>query len=116
MDWTILYDEAVLGDLKKIGQGDRLRIKKYLDKLHAECAHPSERGEPYRHELKGFWKYRVGNYRVICTIEDGALTVLCVMMVAHRSESYGTKNIRELFSRGEELEERIKEMMKDGIK
>lgn len=104
MDWITTYDEAVANDLKKLGHTAQIRIKKYLDKLSAECHHPKDRGEPYRNELHGFWKYRVGDYRIVSVIEDGEITILAIMMVAHRSKSYSDKSIQDLLSRSEELE------------
>lgn len=113
LDWIITFDEAVADDLKKLGHNAQLRIKKYLDKLHAECRHPKDRGEPYRNELHGFWKYRAGDYRIICTIDDNEITVLCVMMVSHRSKSYSDRNIQELFSRAEELEKQLDQSLRN---
>lgn len=104
MAWIITYDESVADDLKKLGHTAQVRIKKYLDKLSDECRHPKERGEPYRNELHGFWKYRVGDYRIISVIENKEITVLAIMMVAHRSKSYSDKSLNDLLARSEELE------------
>ena len=82
MDWKITYDENVANDLKKLGRNAQIRVKKYIDKLQSECDHPKDRGEPYRHQLQGFWKYRAGDYRIICVIEDDKITVVSIMMVA----------------------------------
>lgn len=113
MDWIITYDEDVACDLKKLGHAAQIRIKKYLDKLVTECRHPKDRGEPYRNELHGFWKYRVGDYRIISVIEDEEITVLAIMMVSHRRKSYSNKSIRELLARSEELESLIDEAKRD---
>ena len=109
MDWIITVDPEVLTDLKKLGRPAQIRVKKYLDKLKQECDHPKERGNSYRNELHGFWKYRVGDYRIVAVIEEGEITVLAVMMISHRKNAYSNKNINELFSRSQELERKIKD-------
>ena len=72
MDWTITFDKAVAEDLKKLGHNAQIRVKKYLDRLRSECDHPKDRGEQYRNDLSDFWKYRVGDYRIICTLDSQA--------------------------------------------
>lgn len=106
-EWTIEYDQGVVSDLKNIGQTDQKRIRKYISKLAEECADPRERGEPYRSYLAGFWKYRVGKFRIICQIIESNVILLCVLRVAHRSRSYSKKSIDELFKRAAELESLI---------
>jgi mRNA interferase RelE/StbE len=44
-------------------------------------------GKPLRHHLAGLWRYRVGDYRILCQIEDERLTVL-VVEIAHRGVAY----------------------------
>jgi hypothetical protein len=44
------------------------------------------------------------DYRIISIIEEGEVIILAIMMVAHRSQSYSDKSIKELMTRSEELE------------
>ncbi|MBF0260191.1 MAG: type II toxin-antitoxin system RelE/ParE family toxin [Desulfamplus sp.] len=48
---------------------------------------PRRFGEALRFDLSGLWKYRVGDYRLICDIQDNTVTVL-VLRVGHRREIY----------------------------
>lgn len=48
---------------------------------------PRSRGKGMTAGLAGFWRYRVGDYRLICEIQDGLLRVL-VLRVGHRSRVY----------------------------
>ena len=48
---------------------------------------PRSRGKALTGNLAGLWRYRVGDYRVVCDIEDGVLVIL-VVDVAHRREVY----------------------------
>ena len=103
LGWKIEYSEEVAEDLRKLGRPAQQRIKKFLEKLLVECGNPKERGEPYRGNLAGCWKYRAGNYRLICKILDGEVIVLCVLMASHRSKSYAQKSIEDLLKRISEL-------------
>lgn len=103
-DWAIKFDDGFADDLRGLGHEAQTRIKKYIDKLKAECSDPRERGEPYRSNLAGFWKYRVGSYRLICTVSDEGSVTLFAIAASHRSNSYSAKSIKELLKRASELE------------
>ena len=60
---------------------------RYLSRLAQETEDPRQRGKGLTANLTGLWRYRVGDYRVICDIQDGELVVL-VLQVAHRSQAY----------------------------
>ena len=88
MAWTIEFDPKADKELKKLGSDNAKRILAFLfgrlamsDNLRAfgEALTGAEFGE--------FWKYRVGDYRVVCEIRDQSLTVM-VLKVGHRREVY----------------------------
>jgi mRNA interferase RelE/StbE len=58
-----------------------------MNRLLKETEDPRQRGKALAANLAGLWRYRVGDYRVICLIEDEQLVVL-VVGVSHRSEAY----------------------------
>lgn len=62
------------------------QIDKFLLKL-SKSKNPRQLGEPLHEGFKTFWKYRVGNYRLICRIEDDIVTIL-VLRVDHRKQVY----------------------------
>lgn len=64
------------------------RIKKYLDEKLATDLNPRRFGKSLHGELGGFWRYRVGDYRIICDIQDENIIVL-VVDIGHRSKIYG---------------------------
>jgi mRNA interferase RelE/StbE len=51
------------------------------------CGDPQQRGKGLTANWAGLWRYRVGDHRVICQLEDDRLLVL-VVRIAHRSEAY----------------------------
>lgn len=99
LEWTIEFDDGFAEDMKGIGHNGRTRIKKYIDKLSKECADPRKRGEPYKGNLHGLWKYRIGNYRLVCQITELGALRLYAITVSHRSVSYSDRRINEILKR-----------------
>ena len=85
--WRIeLTDEAVK-QLKKIGHADAKRIRDYLRGRIQPLEDPRQLGKPLTGQLGELWRYRVGNYRFIASIEDQEVRVL-VVRIGHRSKVY----------------------------
>lgn len=85
--WTLRLSETAKRQLKKLDVGTAQTILRYLNRLVLETADPRERGSGLRANLAGLWRYRVGGYRVICSIEDHELVVL-VLQIGHRRDVY----------------------------
>jgi mRNA interferase RelE/StbE len=85
--WTIRVSEKAVQDLRKLDRQVARRIRGELAEV-AGLEDPRSRGKALVGNLAGLWRYRVGDYRVICDIEDEILVVLVVVGVAHRSEAY----------------------------
>ena len=76
-----------LGHLKKLDKSVQTIILKWIKKNLVDCNNPKAHGKALVGNKKGFWRYRVGNYRLLCNIHDDVLTIL-VLEVGHRSEIY----------------------------
>jgi mRNA interferase RelE/StbE len=63
------------------------RILDYLEDEVASAKDPRSKGKALVGDKKGFWRYRVGNHRVICDIDDGDLVILAVT-IGHRKNVY----------------------------
>ncbi len=63
------------------------RIIDWLDDCINECKNPRHFGEPLRGGMAGLWRYRVGNYRILCEIQEQRLVVLA-LAIGHRREVY----------------------------
>ena len=88
MAWRIEFDEAALKELAKLDKPVARRIVAFLRERVAVLEDPRSVGEALKgSKLGDFWKYRVGDYRVIANIEDGALRIL-VLKVGNRREVY----------------------------
>lgn len=88
MVWTINYDEKVEKDFKKLSSEIKIRIIKYINEKIA--VNPLELGGELKGNLQGLRKDRVGDYRIICAIQEDIVTVL-VLSIGHRKDVYKTK-------------------------
>ncbi len=87
MAWTIRLLRAAEKDLSRIDRVWQRRILAYLESDVATAADPRERGKPLTGPLSGFWRYRVGDYRIVCELDHGVKVVM-VIRVAHRRDVY----------------------------
>jgi mRNA interferase RelE/StbE len=85
--WRIEYTDFALKALKKFDRQAAKRIVDYLDKRIADSVDPRAVGKPLKGELGEFWRYRVGDYRVLCEIRDRELVILAAT-IGHRREVY----------------------------
>lgn len=86
MAWKIEMDKGVQRSMKKL---DRNVAKRIIAKLReiSQLEDPRSTGKALVGNLAGLWRYRVGDYRIVCDIEDEVLLIL-VIDVAHRSKVY----------------------------
>ncbi len=88
MAWRIEFEDAALKELAKLDKPVARRILAFLRERVAQLDDPRSVGEALKGSKLGeFWKYRVGDYRIVAHIEDGALRIL-VLKVGNRREVY----------------------------
>ena len=88
MAWQIKLDDAAKKDLAKLDKQLARRITAFLRERVSVLDDPRSIGEALKGSKLGeFWKYRVGDYRIISSIEDGALRIL-VVRIGNRREVY----------------------------
>jgi mRNA interferase RelE/StbE len=86
--WNIKFDEALEKQIKKIDLTNRKRIFDFLRNRVALLDNPRTISEPMKgNQFSGLCRYRVGDYRIICRIEDETVTIL-VVRIGHRKEIY----------------------------
>ena len=85
--WTIAFDPAAAKELKKLGREPARRIIDMLETRIASLDDPRELGKPLLGDWSGYWRWRVGDYRIIARLEDERV-VIFVVRVAHRREVY----------------------------
>lgn len=82
----VIYSEKSLKSLKKLDKPIQKMIIHYMEKV-GQLEEPRARGKALSANLRGFWRYRVSNYRIICEIDDDKL-IICVVDVDHRKNIY----------------------------
>ncbi len=87
MAWTVNFEPRALAELKKLDHTAQKRIVKFLEGRIEREGSPRDTGKPLTGDKVGLWRYRVGDYRVVCRIEDDRLAVM-VLRIAHRKEVY----------------------------
>lgn len=82
LETTAEFDRAA----RKLDPQALRRIKTYLDEVLA-LDDPRDRGRGLTADLAGYWRYRVGDYRIIVEIKDDVMTIIAIGL-GHRSEIY----------------------------
>ncbi|MCC5788860.1 MAG: type II toxin-antitoxin system RelE/ParE family toxin [Opitutales bacterium] len=87
MSWVCKFDQRALRELKKLDPQSKQQILSYLEERIETEADPRRFGKGLKASLSGLWRYRVGDYRIICRIVDDELVVL-VLATGHRKTIY----------------------------
>jgi mRNA interferase RelE/StbE len=87
LNWIVKFKESSKKELSKLDKSESKKIISFLESLSKEN-NPRQKGKALKGKLKEYWRYRVGDYRIICKIQDEELVVL-VLRVAHRKDVYG---------------------------
>jgi mRNA interferase RelE/StbE len=85
--WTIDYTQTARNQLKKLDKPVAARILNYMDERVAKPEDPRTLGKALSGPLGTLWRYRIGDYCVICDIQGGAARIL-VLQIGHRREVY----------------------------
>ncbi|MET1084665.1 MAG: type II toxin-antitoxin system RelE/ParE family toxin [Burkholderiales bacterium] len=87
MAWRIELTASAEKSLSKLDRTAAKRITTFLRERVASADDPRSSGKALAGQLAGLWRYRVGDYRVLCQIEDGKLLIL-VVTIGHRGDIY----------------------------
>lgn len=85
MAWTVKISDVAERQLRKLDRPVQQRILDWLEDRIEGCKNPRHFGEPLKGDLAGFWRYRVGDYRILCGIRNREVVVL-VLTVGHRRQ------------------------------
>lgn len=85
--FRVEYTERALRELKKMDAYTRRMLVSWIGKNLDGCEDPRAHGKALSSNRKGQWRYRIGDYRLICLIEDERLVILA-LPVGHRREVY----------------------------
>ena len=86
MKWQVFFDPAAEKQFSKLGKPAQRDIEKYIAKNLESVEDPRRFGKPYL-SIKDAWRYRVGDYRFVCLIQNEKLIVL-IVKIGHRRDVY----------------------------
>lgn len=84
--WALRYEDSAAKEFRKLDKATQRRIANYMREV-CELEHPEDRGKALTANYAGYWRYRVGNYRLICRFFRGELRI-SVVEIGHRSNVY----------------------------
>jgi mRNA interferase RelE/StbE len=87
LTWRIEFTRTAEEQIVRLDRQSQSRILGYLRERVLPSGNPRQFGKALHGDKQGLWRYRAGNYRIICDIRDERSTVL-VLAVAHRKEVY----------------------------
>lgn len=86
MSWTVELDPAAQRRLRKLDPQIARRLRSALRAV-ASLDDPRQRGKPMTANLRGYWCYRIGDYRIVCDLQDEKLVILAIDL-GHRRDIY----------------------------
>lgn len=87
MSYTLDLTPKFEKQFKKLDRFTQKFLKHWIDERLDGCENPRAFGKGLTANKSGLWRYRIGDYRVICDIQDDKLVVLA-LTIGHRSEVY----------------------------
>ena len=85
--YKIVFDEAIKKDLKKLDKQTLKILFNWIEKNLSNTDDPRSKGKALVGNKKGYWRYRIGDYRLITKIDDGKLLIIALEL-KHRKEVY----------------------------
>lgn len=85
--YSVVFSESALKELKKLDKQTANEIKKWVIKNLVDSEDPRIHGKALTGNLKGIWRYRVGDYRLLAEIHDNILEIF-IFEVAGRDKVY----------------------------
>ena len=87
MSYSVKYKKVAEKKLEKMDAPVRNRIKTWIEKNLEGCENPRAKGKALEGEWEGYWRYRVGNYRLVAEIQDDKIIIL-IINVDKRNDIY----------------------------
>ena len=85
--YKVLFSERFLKELHKFDKSISKMLLSWIKKNLIDCENPRIKGKQLRGTLSNFWRYRIGDYRLLCEIKDDVLVII-VVAAGHRKDVY----------------------------
>lgn len=87
MTYLVDFSAAAARQYRKLDPLSKKQIDDYIEEHLEGTANPRKYGKPLKGHLAGFWRYQIGDYRLVADIQDNICAIL-VLKVGHRREVY----------------------------
>ena len=87
MIYKFVMSETAKKQMAKLDKYTQKQIQKYINTKILNTKNPKQFGKSLERDLKGLWKYRIGDYRLVCYIDDNVFEILAIK-VGHRRYIY----------------------------
>ena len=87
MKYNVEYSKTAVNIIKKMDSSTSKLIRTWIEKNLMNTENPRIKGKPLTGDLKGLWRYRVGDYRILAEIQDNKIVIL-ILDIGHRSKIY----------------------------
>ena len=87
MKYDVEYSKTAMNTIKKMDSSTSNLIRTWIEKNLMNTENPRIKGKVLTGDLKGLWRYRVGDYRILAEIQDTKIVIL-ILDIGHRSKIY----------------------------
>ena len=87
MAYKVVFSYEFDKEFSKLDHYTQTIIIKWIEKHIENCENPRDFGKALTNNLKGLWRYRIGDYRLLCEIHDNEL-IIFALSIGHRKEVY----------------------------
>ncbi len=87
MSYKVVYTKKAIKSLKKIDRAQQRLIVSWIEKNLINTENPKALGKNLKGNLKEYWRYRVGNYRILADIDNDEIKVI-IFNIGHRKDIY----------------------------
>lgn len=87
MKYKVVYEKKAIKSLSKIDKRQQAIILAWIEKNLVDTEDPKKHGKALKGNLKEYWRYRIGNYRILADINDDQIQII-VFNIGHRKEIY----------------------------
>lgn len=87
MKYDLVYEKKAVTSFTKLDKGQQNMIAAWIEKNLAQTTNPRKHGKALKGELKDYWRYRVGTYRLLADIDDEEIKII-IIHIGHRRKLY----------------------------
>lgn len=87
MTYQVVYTKKAIKSLSKIDQSQQKLIIAWIEKNLVHTEDPKALGKSLKGNLKEYWRYRIGNYRILADIDNDEIKII-IFNIGHRKDIY----------------------------